>query len=80
MYSRVHDLYPRDEIRERAIDDAAADLEQFRVPEDKVEIRHAMLEDGVLHYKLSKVTWDRPDVCCLGSGESPESVELIRQN
>lgn len=51
-YTAVHDLYPWGEIRERAIDDAADGLEQFDVPEDEVEIRHAMLEGGVLHYKL----------------------------
>lgn len=51
-HTAVHDLYPWDEIRNRAIEDASADLDQFGVPKDEVEIRYAMLDDGVLHYKL----------------------------
>lgn len=48
----VHDLYPRKELHERAIDDASSRLEQFGVPTDEARILWAIVEDGVLHYKI----------------------------
>ena len=51
-YVLVHDLYPREELHERAIEDASPSLEQFGVPTDEARIRWAIVEDGVLHYKI----------------------------
>ena len=48
----VHDLYPHEELHERAIEDAAEDLETFDVPAEEAKIRYACVEDGVLHYKI----------------------------
>ena len=48
----VQDLYPREELHARAIVDASTSLEQFGVPTDEAELRWAMVEDGVLHYKI----------------------------
>ena len=48
----VNDLYPREELHDRAMADASTRLEQFGVPTDEAEFRWAMVEDGVLHYKI----------------------------
>ena len=48
----VEDCYPREELHERALSDAADGLAEFGVTPDDASIRWAMVEDGVLHYKV----------------------------
>lgn len=49
---RVEDCYPREELHERALADAERELAQFGVSPADASIRWAMVEDGVLHYKI----------------------------
>lgn len=48
----VDDLYPLEELKERAFEDAADDLEHFDVSRQEAEVRWMAVEDGVLHYKI----------------------------
>jgi hypothetical protein len=48
----VHDLYPFEELKERAFEDAADDLDHFGVSRQEAEVRWMAVEDGVLHYKI----------------------------
>jgi len=48
----VEDCYPREKLHERALSDAADGLAEFGVAPAEASIRWAMVEDGVLHYKV----------------------------
>ncbi|OLZ39094.1 hypothetical protein A6E15_19210 [Natrinema saccharevitans] len=68
----VEDCYPREELHERALDDAASGLAEFGVTPAEASIRWAMVEDGVLHYKVEHeaippIDYGRP----IPDGDSP---------
>lgn len=50
--AHVHDLYPIDELKQRALEEAESGLDQFDVPKDEAEFRYMMVEDGILHFKI----------------------------